>query len=296
LIVELGGGLFSKRIVNELEKRGINVKLTTTKLRDFRFKEKIKNYPVIHFTGSPTVTFTGLLSLIRFRKWNKKIVVSWVGADIREVKNNIFWRFCTKIFLNFIDFNITDDEFVAKELKQFGISASAQPLPVYLLYPLNELPTKKRIAVYLPDKNESDYDHYQGNLIKKLVNYFPEIEFIITRNSGRHFINNKNVKAIEWCDDMEGLYHDVIAVIRLPKHDATGATIIETLSMGRTMIASGTNFPFCKIVNKFEDAKNYLEEIIQKPILNKEASEYVHKNYNNSKLADDLIKICKNLI
>jgi len=296
LIVELGASVFSERIAHELEKRGVKVKLTTTKLRDFRFKEKIKDYPVVHFTGSPTVTFTGLLALIRFRWWHKKIVVSWVGFDIRRIKNNFFWRFCTKIFLNYIDVNITDDKYVANELKQFEIPARVQPLPVYLLYQLYELPKIKKIAVYLPDYTQQDFKFYQGDLIKKLVDNFSEVEFVITGNSGRHFENNKNVTSIEWCNDMEALYKDVIAVIRLPRHDATGATIIETLSMGRTMIASATNFPYCKKVYTFQDAKNHLKEIIQKPILNIEASKFVHKNYNNAKLADDLIKICKSLL
>ena len=151
MIVELGASIFSKRIANELEKRGTKVKLTTTRLRDFRFKKKIKDFPVVHFTGAPTVTFTGLLALIRFRWWKKKIVVSWIGFDIRRITNNFFWRLCTKLFLNYIDINITDDKYVAKELKHFGIPANVQPLPVYLLYQLYELPKLKKILAYLPD-------------------------------------------------------------------------------------------------------------------------------------------------
>jgi len=95
---------------------------------------------------------------------------------------------------------------------------------------------------------------------------------------------------------MKEAYENSIAVIRLPLHDATGATIIETLSMGRTMIASGTKFPFCKIVNNYNDLKNHLENVINDPILNEESSKFVHETYNNSEFADDLIKICKDVI
>ena len=72
MIVEIGGGVFSQRIVNELSKRGISIKFSSTSLKDFKFKEKIRNYPIIHYTGSPTVTIIGLLSLIRFKIWKKK--------------------------------------------------------------------------------------------------------------------------------------------------------------------------------------------------------------------------------
>lgn len=296
MIAEIGGGIFSKKIVDELNKKGIKTILITPSLKDFNFKNKLENFPVIHFTGSPTVTFIGILTLLRFHFWGKKIVVSWIGFDIRRVKSNWFWRMTSKILLDKIDVNITDDEIVAKELNDVGIPAKAQPLPVYSMYPLTNLPTERKIVVYLPDPTIRDFEHYQGNMIQKLVKEFQDVEFIILRNSGKFFQNDKNVKCFKWIDNMKDIYQNAIAVVRLPRHDATGATIIETLSMGRTMIASGTQFPFCKIVNNYDEAKYHLQDIITNPILNEDASKFVHEKYNNSKLADDLIKICTELV
>lgn len=290
-----GSGKFVSRFVNQLEKKNIECISITPSLRDIHFKNKIKNYPIIHFFGSPTVTIVGILALIRFRLWRKKIVVSWIGFDVRRTTNNKFWKLTSKLLQTLIDINLVDDENIVQELQESGITSQKQPLPVYVIYPLRNLPKEKRIAIYLPDKLPADYNFFQGPLIKRLVNEFPEVEFIITSNSGKYFVDDKNVKCIPWVENMEELYNKVMAVIRLPLHDATGATIIETLAMGRTMIASATDFPYCKIVKTFDDAKNYVNQIISKPILNKEASDYVHNLYDNDNLTNEIISIYKKL-
>jgi len=296
MIGEIGGGIFSKRIVEELNKCGIESILITPSLKDFNFKNKLKDFPVIHFTGSPTVSLVGIISLYRFKNWKKKIVVSWIGFDIRKVKNNWFWRLTSKILIKKIDVHITDDEFVAKELNELGIPAKSQPLPVYKIYSITSLSPLKQILVYLPDETINDFELYQGEMIKKLVKEFTNVNFLITRNSGKFFKNEKNAKCILWVDDMKKIYESSLAVIRLPKHDATGATIIETLSMGRVMIASETNFPYCEIINNYDELKQCVEKIIKNPKLNIDGSQYVHENYNNSRLANELIKICTDLI
>lgn len=295
MIAVTGGTLFGGRIVTELKKKNVNAVLITPSLSDIHFKKKIKSHHIIHFIGSPTVTLIGILALTRFRIWRKKIVVSWIGFDVRRATGNIFWRFFSQILQPLIDVNITDDNDIVEELKNVGIISQTQPVPAYSIYEIRKIPNEKRVAVYLPDKLIDDFEFYQGNLVKKLVKEFPEVEFIILRNSGKYF-SEENVRCIQWVENMEEIYDQVRGVIRLPKHDATGATIIETLSMGRTMIASATNFPHCKIVKTYEDAKKHLKEVIENPTLNMDGAEYVHKNYNNEKFVDSLITIYKKLI
>ena len=159
---------------------------------------------------------------------------------------------------------------------------------------MQSLPKENKFAVYLPDKTEKDWKFYQGDLIKKLANEFPKVDFIITANSGKHF-NEKNVTCMKWTENMEDVYRKVKGVIRLPLHDGTSGTIIEALSMGREMIASNTWLPHCKMVNNFQDAKKHLENIIMKNSLNKEGSEYAHKNFNIEKLTNELISIYNSL-
>jgi len=295
LVAILPSSFFAKKIAKELRKKNEDILLITTSLRNFRFKKKIKSHNVIHFIGSPTVTIIGILALIRFKAWHKKIVVSWIGFDVRRVKNNFFWRLTTKIFKNFIDVNITEDEEAVNNLRKANVIAKVQQPPIYTIYNIHDLPKEKKIAVYLPDKLKEDFDFYQGNIIKKLIEEFPNEDFIITGNSGRYFLNKENVECIKWAENMEDIYKQVLAVIRLPIEDTTGATIIETLSMGRTMIASATTFPYCKIVKNYEDLKLHLEGVLKNPTLNIKGSEYVHKIYNNEKLTNELITIYDNL-
>lgn len=295
LVAILPSNFFAKKIVKELRKKNEDVILITTSLRDFRFKKKIKSHNVIHFIGSPTVTIIGILALTRFKVWRKKIIVSWIGFDVRRVKHNIFWRLTTKIFKNLIDVNITEDEEAVNNLRKANVIAEIKQPPIYSIYNIHDLPKEKKIAVYLPDKLKKDFDLYQGNLIKKLIEEFPHVDFIITRNSGRYFSSRKNVECIKWAENMEDIYKQVLAVIRLPIEDTTGVTIIETLSMGRTMIASATTFPYCKIVKNYEDLKLHLIEVLQNPTLNTKGSEYVHKIYDNDKFTNELITIYNNL-
>lgn len=295
MIVEIGGSVFSQRIVNELSKRGISIKFSSPSLKDFKFKEKIRNYPIIHYTGSPTVTIIGLLSLIRFKIWKKKIVVSWIGFDVRRIKHDFFWRLLTKLFKNLVDVHITEDDDAVNQLKKIGVNAIIKKPPLYLIFPLKELPKEKKVAIYLPDKLDVDFNFYQGNLIKKLVNEFEDVSFIIVNNSGKYFTDNKNVKCIQWTDNMEEIYEQVICVIRLPLEDVTGATMIESLSMGRHMIASSTNFPHCTIITNYNELRSSLSQIIENPTQNVEGSNYVHKHYNNDLLASQFIDLFKNL-
>ncbi len=74
MIAEIGGGIFSKRIVEELNKKDIPAKIITPSIKNIHFKNELNNYPIIHYTGSPTVTLIGILSLLRFRIWKKKLL------------------------------------------------------------------------------------------------------------------------------------------------------------------------------------------------------------------------------
>jgi len=200
----------------------------------------------------------------------------------------------TKISQSMIDINLVVSENLKKELNQIGIKAKLQIPPFFSLFKINEIPNQKRVGVYLPDKYKQNWSFYQGDIIKKLVKSFPDVEFIIVPNTGKNF-SEKNVKCIKWTDNMEEIYSQVMATIRLPIHDGLSNTILEVLSLGRTMITSPVDFPYCKIATNFEEAKGHLQNVIENPSINIEASEFVHKNYNLAKFTDDLIEIYDNI-
>lgn len=292
-IAIIGIAKFGKRLESQLNNKNVESLFISELLRDIDFK-KLKSYSIIHFIWSPTICPRGFLTLLKLKLMHKKIVVSWIGTDVLHANSCLLSRVITKISQSMIDINLVVSENLKKELNQIGIKAKLQPLPVFLLYKINEIPNQKRVSVYLPDKNKQNWSFYQGDIIKKLVKSFPDVEFIIVPNTGKNF-SEKNVKCIKWTDNMEEIYSQVMATIRLPIHDGLSNTILEVLSLGRTMITSPVDFPYCKIATNFEEAKGHLQNVIENPSINIEASEFLHKNYNLAKFTDDLIEIYDNI-
>ena len=287
--------LFGKRIERELNQRSFHAKYVSySDSKKKEIKKIIQRDKIIHFIGSPSTSLIQIKNLIYFKIFGKRIVVNWIGYDVRKTKGNFYYRFLAKICEPLVDINIATSPNLVQDLKSVGINCKFQPIPVYSIYKIRDFPSKNKVAVYLPDWSNDEWEFYQGDIIKKLVKEFPDVEFIIVRNSGHRF-SEKNVKCIPWVEDMEDIYSNVKGVIRLPKNDGTSGTIIEALSMGREMIASNTWLPSCKMVNNFENAKKHLKSIIMKTSLNREGSEYVHKNFNMEKLSDELISIYHDL-
>ncbi len=296
MIAVIGSEFFGKRIVNALQEKNVKaIYVPKSVEQGDQLKKELKDHDIIHFVTSPTIFFKEFRTLIRCRFWRKKIVVNWIGADVRRVLSKPFWRFVTKISQPLIDVNIATSQNLVTELNSIGVKAKFQPIPVYSIYDLRELTSENKIAVYLPDRTKKEFQFYQGDMIKKLVKEFPSVEFLIIRNSGRNF-NEKNAKCLEWVENMEEIYNQVKCVIRLPLHDGTSGIVVETLSMGRNMISSNTQLPFCHIVNSFEDAKNHIIEIISNSNPNHEGSKYVHENFNSSKLTKELVSIYQQLL
>lgn len=295
MVVIIGNKIFGTKLDTQLRKNKISSKLVSSSLRDMKFKDKIKSHNIVHFIGSPTVTVIGILSLLRFKWWRKKIIVSWIGSDSLIACTNPIFKLTTKIFKSSIDVNLAVSQNLVKELNAIGVISRNQPLPVYQIFIPCEIPENYKMIVYLPDRSQHSWDFYQGNFIKKLVNDFPEVKFIITANSGKHF-SEKNVTCYEWLENMQETYSQARGVIRIPLHDGLSNTIIETLSMGRSMIISGADFPFCKKVISYSDLKTHVKNIMSDPcVINIAASEYVHRNYNIDKITSSLISIYREL-
>lgn len=295
MVAILGSNLPVQRLVNQLKNHDINAEAISPSLHDIRFKKKIENHKVIHYIGSPTVTIHGILTLIRFKIWKKKIVVSWRGSDVMIANNNLFFRLFSKILQVLIDSNNAYSPSLVAELKNIGIKSQLQPNPTFEnLYHIRKLPNEKRIAVYLPDKMSYQWRFFQGDLIKKLVKDFPRVKFIIVGNSGKRF-SEKNVKCFEWVNDMEKFYSEVIGVIRIPLHDGLSNTILEATSMGRTVIAWNVDFSFCISVNSYSEIQSHLKDLVSNPSLNIEGSQYIHRKYDKEKLTSELIAIYRKL-
>lgn len=295
MIAILGSKIPVERLVKRLKSRNVDAVIISSSLHDLKFKEKIKTHKIIHFIGSPTVTVHGIITLLRFKLWGKKIVVSWRGSDVMIARNNPVFKKSSRFLQSLIDVNNSLSLDLQKELEDIKVRTILQPNPTYTrLYEIKDMSSSKKIVVYLPDKMKYQWSFYQGEKIKKIVNEFPEIEFLIIGNSGKKF-HEKNVKCFEWVEDMEKIYESIIGVIRIPKHDGLSNVILEATSMGRTVIASSVQFPFCKIANSYEELVNHLREIINNPTLNVEGSRYVHDNFDEEILLEQLMKMYESI-
>jgi len=292
LIGIIGNEFFGRRVVKALETK-IDATLIYPSLHDLRFKNKIKKIDIIHFIGSPTVSTHGILTLLRFRSWNKKVIVHWIGGDAWLATNKIIQRYYTILFKNKINLHLAIEDRLSKMLSTIGLDSIEIPLPVAKFFDVMSLPTKNQVIVYAPDESEYFWRRFNGPIIKKLVKEFPDIVFVILRNSGKYF-NEPNVRCFSWVENMEELYKSSIAVIRISTHDGLPTTIMEALSMGRQFIYSEP-FPFCKTAKSFEEAKILLREILEKPTINLEGSKYVREKYDSNKIADKLVEIYNNL-
>ena len=255
----MGNDFFGKKMVAALSNK-IPIIFLYASLKDPKFKEKIRDVKIIHYIGSPTVSFSGVISLIRLKLYGKKIIVHWIGADSWMATNNFFPNLFTKLLKNQLSLHVSID--------------------------------KIQVLVYAPDITEYYWIRFNGYIIKKIVKEFTDVHFIILRNSGKHF-DEPNVECHEWIEDMKEIYKKITVVVRISTHDGQPGTIIEALSMGRHFIFS-QEFPFCKKATNFGEVKSALQEILDEPKLNIEGSKFVNEEYSIQKIATGLEKIYKN--
>ena len=165
----MGNSFFGKRIVNSLSKK-ISIIFLYSSLKDINFMRKNKNIKIIHYIGSPTVSFHGILSLIRLRIFGKKIIIHWIGADSWMATNEFFPKIFTKLFKNQIALHISIEKKLANRIKAIGINTIIHPLPVATHFKMESLPIKKQILVYAPDMTDYYWNRFNGEIIKKIVN------------------------------------------------------------------------------------------------------------------------------
>jgi len=295
MVAIIGNTIYGQRLVKQLKKNNVDAILITTSFKDIKFREKIHSHQIIHYISSPTVNFVGIFSLIRFKFWHKKIIISWIGTDVLTVNKNPLYRILTKFCQFMVDQNLVVAPHLKRELLEIDIKSQLLSLPIFKLYKLQNSTQKNKILVYLPDNTKSRFEFFQGNIIKKIIRDFPEVKFVILANSGKQFSEN-NVKCIKWTENMDDLYFETNGVIRLPIHDGLSNTILEALSMGRFVIASNSSIPYCMEANSYSDVKKLLIRGLDLPQNQlEEASNFINKTYDIEKLTKELIDLYDNL-
>jgi len=226
---------------------------------------------------------------------SKPILIHWIGSDIHELLNNSIKTKFRVFFLKLITslFKITHWSaalHIKEELKSLGIKSETVFLPTELikLHNIEKFPTVNSFLSYIPEQRE---EFYGLSKILYIADKYPEIHFDIVANKGKKENLRKNVTYHGWVNEekMDKLYKENKGVIRIPKHDALGGTVLEAVIRGRYAIWTYN----AKYVYQAFSIDQVEEAVLEISAINDEnyaGAEYVNKKYNYEKLSLILIE------
>ena len=146
------------------------------------------------------------------------------------------------------DLHVADAPWLASELQTVGIAATVVPVPQPYPSPAepSPMPATFRALTYLPGDR---FDFYGGEAVMEAARRLPEVAFDVVGPKGtQEHGAPPNVKWHGWVSPMAEMYARTTVVIRIPRHDGMGATVIEGLLNGRHVIYS-YQLPFVRSVS-----------------------------------------------
>ncbi len=134
------------------------------------------------------------------------------------------------------DLHLADAAWLADELREVGIEAAhvpvPQPYPVPPVVP--PLPERFRVLTYLPGDR---FAFYGGDVVLEAARRLPDVGFDVVGRTGEAAAGAPpNVTFHGWVPAMAPLYAAATVVVRIPRHDGMGATVIEALLHARHVV------------------------------------------------------------
>lgn len=272
--------------VDELKKKGITVYKANSGQSLIKF---IIQMDVVHFIYP--FDFYKYIPLSKLL--GKKVVVHWIGTDVLVASNRCKYKIITKLVKPICDKHLSDAEHLVKELKSLGISAVHLPLiPHILVYSVTPFPDEFTVLSYLPDHR---HEFYGSNIIYRLAEELPNINFLVVGGTKEKQKSLPNIEYLGWLDDMDSVYKRSTVLVRMTQHDGTSRMVLEALSYGRPVIRSN-EFPFCFYAKNYEEAKQYLLQIINYPKLNISGAKHVVSEFDAVKISYKLTEVYKYLV
>lgn len=235
--------------------------------------------------GSPQDRF------MRVRR--RPVVVHWVGTDVlialeEHAKQNISTRLVEA------PHHWCDAPWLVDELRPMGIRAEYVPLPIPVLEAEpSPLPGRFRVLMYLP-VDAFDREVFDIDTLLRLPVELPEVEFILIPSPADSLPGPlpANLQTPGWVDDMDALYREVSALVRLVSHDGMSFMVLEALSRGRQVIYT---YPLPHVVQAsgFEAVAAAVRGLAARHqagtlTLNEEGRHYALSHFDRETLIDDL--------
>jgi hypothetical protein len=252
----------------------------------FFYIERIKKMVLAIYKADLIYTiFMGNFSKYNFifflvaRILKKTTINHWIGTDVLIAKKNM--HKCA-IMQKLIKYNYCGSKILYDELKEINIKSEIVPIVLQdIPHCISKMPDNHKILVYLPQGREV---FYGLNIVKKLIYKFKDIEFYIVGNDSDIFSGVRNVKMLGHVSllEMNNIYDRISILLRIPEHDGLSLMLLEALAKGKYVIYK-YEFPYTFTARSYEEAEKAINIILKKekkPIANKEASEYIVKNYS----------------
>ena len=174
----------------------------------------------------------------------------WLGSDVMdtidEARAGTLRR--AALLSTRDDLHLADAPWLASELESVGISAVTAHVPVPHRAPTSppSLPTQFGVLTYLAANR---FGFYGGDAILETARRLPDVCFDVVGTTGAPDRQSPpNVRWHGWVTDMPGFYAATTVVVRIPRHDGLGETVIEGLLSARHVLYTH-ELPFVRRVS-----------------------------------------------
>ncbi len=184
--------------------------------------------------------FDAYWSMLRRRMPHARGCHYWLGTDVMdtlaESRAGTLRR--RAVDMARADLHITTAPWLAVELQELGYNAEVVHVPQPYEAPAvpSPMPETFRVLTYLPGDR---FAFYGGEVVLEAARRLPDITFDVVGPPGpAERPVQPNVTWHGWVAGMNDLYARAAAVVRIPRHDGLGHTVVEALLHGRQVIYS----------------------------------------------------------
>lgn len=189
---------------------------------------------IVYLIGSRIDRRSPQDNLLRFR--HKPVVIHWVGTDVQIAveehrRDNVALRVAERAI------HWCDAPWLVEELRSAGVSSEYVPLPIPVADEPPPLPEHFGVLLYYP-VDRLARAVFDIDTMLRLPAAFPDVRFTLIPSPPETLPGPlpPNLEARPWVDDMDPLYRETTALVRLTTHDGQSFMAAEALSRGRYVI------------------------------------------------------------
>ena len=173
----------------------------------------------------------------------------WLGTDVMDTlaEDEAGTLRRTALAATAGDLHLADAPWLATELASVGLDATVAHVPAATHAPaqVTALPADFKVLTYVPTAR---FEFYGGEAILEAARRLPDVHFDIVGGEDRPDRSTPaNVRWHGWVGDMSDRYDAASVVVRVPRHDGLGNTVVEGLLHARHVVYS-YDVPFARRV------------------------------------------------